>query len=141
LFVHSSLNTWHSSPILHFFGGFMVSLKLEIYIFTVAKTKLKLTRWTRKALRMRTYTAHAYWRGRPSGKYETNLWSHTWRKSRFKADFSDCLGGPQKKTLSGPHVARGPLFAHPWSIAMNTMAGQIISAECGEHRIIGRISL
>jgi hypothetical protein len=28
-------------------------------------------------------------------------------KSRFKADFSDCLGGPQK-TLSGP------LFAHPW---------------------------
>jgi hypothetical protein len=31
----------------------MVSLKLEIYIFTVAKTKLKLTRSTRKALRMR----------------------------------------------------------------------------------------
>jgi hypothetical protein len=28
----------------------MVSLKLEIYIFTVAKTKLKLTRSTRKAL-------------------------------------------------------------------------------------------
>jgi hypothetical protein len=31
----------------------MVSLKLEIYIFTVAKTTLKLTRSTRKALRMR----------------------------------------------------------------------------------------
>jgi hypothetical protein len=31
----------------------MVSLKLEIYIFTVAKTKLKLTRSTIKALRMR----------------------------------------------------------------------------------------
>jgi hypothetical protein len=30
----------------------MVSLKLEIYIFTVAKTKLKLTRLTRKALRI-----------------------------------------------------------------------------------------
>jgi hypothetical protein len=30
----------------------MVSLNLEIYIFTVAKTKLKLTRSTRKALRM-----------------------------------------------------------------------------------------
>jgi hypothetical protein len=29
----------------------MVSLKLDIYIFTVAKTKLKLTRSTRKALR------------------------------------------------------------------------------------------
>jgi hypothetical protein len=28
----------------------MVSLKLEIYIFTVAKTKLKLSRSTRKAL-------------------------------------------------------------------------------------------
>jgi hypothetical protein len=38
----------------------MVSLKLEIYIFTVAKTNLKLTRSTRKALRMRIYTAHAY---------------------------------------------------------------------------------
>jgi hypothetical protein len=21
-----------------------------------------------------------------------------------------------KKTLSGPHVARGPLFAHPWTL-------------------------
>jgi hypothetical protein len=30
----------------------MVSLKLEIYIFTVAKTKLKLARSTRKALRI-----------------------------------------------------------------------------------------
>jgi hypothetical protein len=30
----------------------MVSLKLEIYIFTVAKTKFKLTRSTRKALRI-----------------------------------------------------------------------------------------
>jgi hypothetical protein len=30
----------------------MVSLKLEIYIFTVAKTKLKLTRSTREALRI-----------------------------------------------------------------------------------------
>jgi hypothetical protein len=52
LFVYSSLNTRHSSPILCFFGGFVVSLKLEIYIFTVAKTKLKLTRSTRKALRI-----------------------------------------------------------------------------------------
>jgi hypothetical protein len=52
LFVYSSLNTRHSSPILRFFGGFRVSLKLEIYIFTVAKTKLKLTRSTRKALRI-----------------------------------------------------------------------------------------
>jgi hypothetical protein len=30
----------------------MASLKLEIYIFNVAKTKLKLTRSTRKALRI-----------------------------------------------------------------------------------------
>jgi hypothetical protein len=30
----------------------MVSLMLEIYIFTIAKTKLKLTRSTRKALRI-----------------------------------------------------------------------------------------
>jgi hypothetical protein len=30
----------------------MVSLKLEIYIFTVAKTKLKLTRSTRRTLRI-----------------------------------------------------------------------------------------
>jgi hypothetical protein len=31
----------------------MISLKLEIYVFTVAKTKLKLTRSLRKALHMR----------------------------------------------------------------------------------------
>jgi hypothetical protein len=39
--------------------------------------------------------------------------SRTGRKSRFKADFSVLAG--HKKTLSGPHVARGPLFAHPLS--------------------------
>lgn len=44
LFIHPSLNIRHSLKILQYFGGFMVSLKLEIYVFTLAKTKLKLAR-------------------------------------------------------------------------------------------------
>jgi hypothetical protein len=92
----------------------MVSLKLEIYIFTVAKTKLKLTRSTRKALlivstlRMRIDVAvlvenkrRIFGRAR-----EGNLGSR-------RIFLSDLAG--HKKTLSGQHVARGPLFAHPWS--------------------------
>jgi hypothetical protein len=34
--------------------------------------------------------------------------NNTGRKSRFKVDFSDCLGRPQKTLI-------GPLFAHPWA--------------------------
>jgi hypothetical protein len=79
----------------------MVSLKLEIYIFTVAKTKLKLARSTRKALRMRIdvavlveNTRRIFGRAR-----EGNLGS--------RPIFLSVLAG-HKKTLSGP------LFAHPW---------------------------
>jgi hypothetical protein len=68
----------------------MVSLKLEIFYIYCCKDKIEINQINEKS------TAHAYWRGRPSRKYKTNLRSRTGRKSRFKADFSDCLGGPQK---------------------------------------------
>jgi hypothetical protein len=76
------------------------SLKLEIYIFTVAKTKLKLTRSTRKALRMRTDVAVLVENTRRifGRAWEGNLGSR-WI-------FLTVLEG-HKKTLSGP------LFAHP----------------------------
>jgi hypothetical protein len=84
----------------------MVSLKLEIYIFTVAKTKLKLTRSTRKALHMRLdvavpveNTRRIFGRAR-----EGNLGS--------RRIFLTVLAG-HKKTLSGP------LFAHPCSKAIS----------------------
>jgi hypothetical protein len=99
----------------------MVSLKLEIYTFTVAKTKLKLTRSTRKALhivstlRMRIdvavlveNTRRIFGRAREGNLssrriFPTVLVGHTKKKKK------------KKKTLNGPHVARGPLFAHPCS--------------------------
>jgi hypothetical protein len=78
----------------------MVSLKLEIYIFTVAKTKLKLTRSTRKALSMRIDVAVLVENTRQifSRAREGNLGS--------RQIFLTVLAG-HKKTLSGP------LFAHP----------------------------
>jgi hypothetical protein len=73
---------------------------LEIYIFTVAKTKLKLTRSTRKALRMRIDVAVLVENtGRIFGRArEGNLGS--------RQIFLTVLAGHKKKTLSGP------LFAH-----------------------------
>lgn len=58
-FVHYSLNNRHSAPILRFLGRLIVSLKLEVYIFTVSKTKMKLTKPTVKALCI-VFALHMY---------------------------------------------------------------------------------
>jgi hypothetical protein len=81
---------------------------LEIYIFTVAKTKLKLTRSTRKALRMRIdvtvlveNTRRIFGRAR-----EGNLGSR-------RIFLSVLAGHKKKKLLAGRMWPEGLLFAHP----------------------------
>jgi hypothetical protein len=72
----------------------MVSLKLEIYIFTVAKTTLKLTGSTRKALRMRIDVAVLVENTRDESSVAHG------KEISVQGGFF-CLGRPQKKLLAG----------------------------------------